>query len=93
MRYVWFLVILCIFCLTLFFSEREVKWRCEIEFIISGMSILLFQRKESYVRTTNDSNQTVVLSEAQSYGMLITVAAAEKDKPNKQTLTDSITII
>ena len=34
--------------------------------------------KESYVRTTNDSNQTVVLSEAQSYGMLITVAAAEK---------------
>ena len=49
--------------------------------------------KESYVRTTNDSNQTVVLSEAQSYGMLITVAAAEKDKPNKQTLTDSITII
>ena len=49
--------------------------------------------KESYVRTTNDSNQTVVLSEAQSYGMIITVAAAEKDKPNKQTLTDSITII
>lgn len=34
--------------------------------------------KESYVRTTNDSNQTVVLSEAQSYGMLITVAAAKK---------------
>lgn len=25
--------------------------------------------KNPYVRTTNDSNQTVVLSEAQSYGM------------------------
>ena len=33
------------FLFDLVFSEkREVKWRCEIEFIVSGMSILLFQR-------------------------------------------------
>ena len=79
MRYVWFLVILCIFCLTLFLARTrsKVEMRNRIyrqwneHFVVS-------KGKESYVRTTNDSNQTVVLSEAQSYGMLITVAAAEK---------------
>ena len=79
MRYVWFLVILCIFCLTLFLARTrsKVEMRNRIyrqwneHFVVS-------KGKESYVRTTNDSNQTVVLSEAQSYGMLITVAAAKK---------------
>ena len=79
MRYVWFLVILCIFCLTLFLARTrsKVEMRNRIyrqwneHFVVS-------KGKESYVRTTNDSNQTVVLSEAQSYGMIITVAAAEK---------------
>ena len=79
MRYVWFLVILCIFCLTLFLARTrsKVEMRNRIyrqwneHFVVS-------KGKESYVRTTNDRNQTVVLSEAQSYGMLITVAAAEK---------------
>lgn len=44
MRYVWFLVILCIFCLTLFLARTRSKVEMRNRFIVSGMSILLFQK-------------------------------------------------
>ncbi len=61
MRYVWFLVILCIFCL--FLARTRSKVDMEIEFQCSVAEIVVSKR-EIHVRTTNDSNQTVVLSEA-----------------------------
>ena len=33
---------------------------------------------EAYIKTTNDKDKDIVLSESQSYGMLITVRAAQK---------------
>ena len=45
---------------------------------------LVTDGKQSYVRTTNSDQETVVLSEAQGYGMLITVEAAKKDLANQE---------
>ena len=75
-----------------FLAERS-KVEMRNQFIVSGMSILCFKGKDSMFEPPMIAIKQWVLSEAQSYGMLITVAAAEKDKPNKQTLTNSITII
>ena len=67
------------FLFDLILARTRSKWRCEIEFIISGMSILLFQKgKNPMFEPPMIAIKTVVLSEAQSYGMLITVAAAKK---------------
>ena len=43
-----------------------------------SQQFLVTKGNQSYVRTTSDSEGTTVLSEAQSYGMLITVLAAQK---------------
>ena len=57
--------------LTLFLARTRSKVEMRNRIYRQWNEHLLFQKgKESYVRTTNDSNQTVVLSEAQSYGML-----------------------
>ena len=79
LKYVWFVLILSIFCLALFL----VRGRTKIEMrnrIYSQWSqqFLVTKGDQSYVRTMNDSEETTVLSEAQSYGMLITVLAAQK---------------
>ena len=39
---------------------------------------------EAYIKTTNDKDKDVVLSESQCYGMLITVRAAKKGLANEK---------
>ena len=79
MKYLWFVVILAIFCLTLFLarSRSKVLMRNRI-YRQWSEHFVVKDGKEAYVRTTNSDKNTVVLSEAQSYGMLITVEAASK---------------
>lgn len=79
MKYLWFVVILAIFCLTLFLarSRSKVLMRNRI-YRQWSEHFVVKDGKEAYVRTTNSDKKTVVLSEAQSYGMLITVEAASK---------------
>lgn len=79
LQYVWFVLILSIFCLTLFLARGRTKIEMRNR-IYSQWSeqFLVTKGDQSYVRTTNDSEETTVLSEAQSYGMLITVLAAQK---------------
>ena len=48
------------------------------QFIINWNEHFVVSKEKIYVRTTNSSNQTVVLSEAQSYGMLITCCSCRK---------------
>ena len=48
---------------------------------------------EAYIKTTNDKDKDIVLSESQSYGMLITVRAAQKGLASQQDLKDSTNII
>lgn len=79
LKYVWFVLILSIFCLTLFLargrSKIEMRNRLYSQW---SQQFLITKDDQSYVRTTSDSEGTTVLSEAQSYGMLITVLAAQK---------------
>ena len=79
LKYVWFVLILSIFCLTLFLARgrSKVEMRNRI-YSQWSQQFLVTKGDQSYVRTTSDSEGTTVLSEAQSYGMLITVLAAQK---------------
>ena len=43
-----------------------------------------FNGDQTYVRTTSSGDETTVLSEAQSYGMLLTVYAAQKGQANQE---------
>lgn len=94
LKYVWFVLILSIFCLTLFLARgrSKVEMRNRI-YRQWSQQFLVTKGDQSYVRTTNDSEETTVLSEAQSYGMLITVLAAQKGKQHKQILRVFIAII
>lgn len=84
-RYLWFVIILCIFCMTLFFARTRSKIEMRNRIYRQwNQQFVVSKGKESYIRTTNDSNQTVVLSEAQSYGMLITVEAAKKGQAHQE---------
>ena len=87
LKYVWFVLILSIFCLALFLARgrSKVEMRNRI-YRQWSEQFLVTKGNQSYVRTTNDSEETTVLSEAQSYGMLITVLAAKKGKQVKQIL-------
>ena len=78
-KYVWFVLILSIFCLTLFLARgrSKVEMRNRI-YSQWSQQFLVTKDDQYYVRTTSDSEGTTVLSEAQSYGMLITVLAAQK---------------
>ena len=84
MKYLWFIVILATFCLTLLLARTrsKVEMRNRIyrqwseHFVVSD-------GKQSYVRTTTSDEETTVLSEAQSYGMLITVKAAKKGQASQ----------
>lgn len=65
--------------MTLFFARTRSKIEMRNRIYRQwNQQFVVSKGKESYIRTTNDSNQIVVLSEAQSYGMLITVEAAKK---------------
>ena len=84
-RYLWFVIILCIFCMTLFFARTRSKIEMRNRIYRQwNQQFVVSKGKESYIRTTNDSNQIVVLSEAQSYGMLITVEAAKKGQAHQE---------
>ena len=66
-RYLWFVIILCIFCMTLFFARTRSKIEMRNRIYRQwNQQFVVSKGKESYIRTTNDSNQIVVLSEAQS---------------------------
>lgn len=79
LQYVWFVLILSIFCLTLFLARGRTKIEMRNRIYSQwSQQFLVTKGDQSYVRTTNDSEETTVLSEAQSYGMLITVLAAQK---------------
>ena len=84
LKYVWFVLILSIFCLTLFLARgrSKVEMRNRI-YRQWSEQFLVTKGDQSYVRTTNDSEETTVLSEAQSYGMLITVLAAQKGQASQ----------
>lgn len=85
MRYVWFLAILCIFCLTLFLARTRSKVDMRNRIYRQRQDHFVVSKgKESYVQTNNSKDQTVVLSEAQSYGMVITVAAAKKGQAQQE---------
>ena len=78
MKYLWFVVILAVFCLTLFLARTRSKVEMRNRLYRQWTEhYLVTDGKQSYVRTTNSDQETVVLSEAQGYGMLITVEAAK----------------
>ena len=79
LKYVWFVLILSIFCLALFLARGRTKIEMRNRIYSQwSQQFLVTKGNQSYVRTTSDSEGTTVLSEAQSYGMLITVLAAQK---------------
>lgn len=85
MKYLWFVVILAVFCLTLFLARTRSKVEMRNRLYRQWTEhYLVTDGKQSYVRTTNSDQETVVLSEAQGYGMLITVEAAKKDLANQE---------
>lgn len=93
LKYVWFVLILSIFCLALFLARGRTKIEMRNRIYSQwSQQFLVTKGDQSYVRTTNDSEGTTVLSEAQSYGMLITVLAAQKGKRHKQILRIFIAI-
>ena len=84
-KYLWFVVILAVFCLTLFLARTRSKVEIRNRLYRQWTEhYLVTDGKQSYVRTTNSDQETVVLSEAQGYGMLITVEAAKKDLANQE---------
>ena len=49
-----------------------------------SQQFLVSNGDQTYVRTTSSGDETTVLSEAQSYGMLLTVYAAQKGQANQE---------
>ena len=49
-----------------------------------SQQFLVSDGDQTYVRTTSSGDETTVLSEAQSYGMLLTVYAAQKGQANQE---------
>jgi len=85
LKYVWFVLILSIFCLTLFLARgrSKIEMRNRIYHQWS-QQFLVSNGDQTYVRTTSSGDETTVLSEAQSYGMLLTVYAAQKGQANQE---------
>lgn len=85
MKYLWFVLILAIFSVTLVLTrtKSKVEMRNRLYHQWSQQFVVLDQ-KQSYVRTSTDVEKTIVLSEAQSYGMLITVEAAQKGQASQK---------
>ena len=84
LKYVWFVLILSIFCLTLFLARGRTKIEMRNRIYSQwSQQFLVTKGDQSYVRTTSNSEETTVLSEAQSYGMLITVLAAQKGQASQ----------
>ena len=85
LKYVWFVLILSIFCLTLFLARgrSKIEMRNRIYHQWS-QQFLVSDGDQTYVRTTNNNDETTVLSEAQSYGMLLTVYAAQKGQADQE---------
>ncbi len=81
-RYLWFQIILCIFCMTLFLRELEED-SDEIESIASGINSLLFQRGRNLIFVLPMIQTDSRLNSAQSYGMLIT--ESRKVSPPRKT--------
>ncbi len=91
LKYDWFVLILSIFCLALFLARGRSKIEMRNHRLYSQWSqqFLVTKGNQSYVRTTNDSEETTVLSETQSYGMLITVLAAQKGQATQADFDSS----
>ena len=65
MKYLWFVVILAVFCLTLFLARTRSKVEMRNRLYRQWTEhYLVTDGKQSYVRTTNSDQETVVLSEA-----------------------------
>ena len=84
-KYFWFIVTLGLFVF-LMFSVR-IKTKTDIRNRIYQQwerHFVVKDGNEAYIKTTNDKDKDIVLSESQSYGMLITVRAAQKGLASQQ---------
>ena len=84
-KYFWFIVTLSLFVF-LMFSVR-IKTKTDIRNRIYQQwerHFVVKDGNEAYIKTTNDKDKDIVLSESQSYGMLITVRAAQKGLASQQ---------
>ena len=75
------------------YHKNETKTDIQDRIYQNGKNTSWSKGNEAYVKTTNDKDKDVVLSESQSYGMLITVRAAKKGLANQKILKDSTSII
>ena len=93
-KYFWFIVTLGLFVF-LMFSVR-IKTKTDIRNRIYQQwerHFVVKDGNEAYIKTTNDKDKDIVLSESQSYGMLITVRAAQKGLASQQDSTNIIYLI
>ena len=84
-KYLWFVVILGLFVFSMFTIRMKTKTDIQDRIYQKWEKHFVVKKgNEAYVKTTNDKDKDVVLSESQSYGMLITVRAAKKGLANQK---------
>lgn len=84
-KYLWFVVILGLFVFSMFTIRMKTKTDIQDKIYQKWEKHFVVKKgNEAYVKTTNDKDKDVVLSESQSYGMLITVRAAKKGLANQK---------
>ena len=93
-KYLWFVVILGLFVFSMFTIRMKTKTDIQDRIYQKWEKHFVVKKgNEAYVKTTNDKDKDVVLSESQSYGMQSPCEQLRKVQLIKKILKDSTSII
>ena len=84
LRFIWFIIALVLLAV-IFLRARQTNDKVLKSNLYKEWTqqFLVTKGDTAYIKTTNDETKDVVLSEAQGYGMLISVEAAEEGLASK----------